>query len=229
MNRVSTMTPTLSGSASLILSMTLRLLLCLGWMLWLWFTTGALWAQQCLPLYGWVFEHVASDFRLVSLLVSHEGMDQVVRVTVGWKHTMVIGEHVIYPHALGTANASTLWAHGFTGPMIAVCFATVWPVMGPSASGPPLKRLFRAVLCLLGRYTAVLPLAVGLVAVDAPVVLAGELWHMVLTELAPETASAVVLWRSFMQAGGRYALGLCAGAVAVVLVQRLGTAITSRP
>jgi hypothetical protein len=209
--------------------MILRLVLSVGVMLWAWLTWGPYWVQQCLPFYGWVFEHVAPDLRLVSLLVSREGMDQVVRATVGWKHTVVIGEHVIYPHPLGTANASTLLAHAFTGPMVALCCASVWPVMMPKTSSTWAQRWCRFASHLLARYVVVLLLAVGLVAVDVPVVLAGELWHMALAQLSPETTSAVVLWRSFMQAGGRYALGLCAGALAVAVVQRLSPGLTSRP
>jgi hypothetical protein len=158
-------------------------------------------AEAWLPAYRAVFAWVADEFRLLSLAIDHEGADRVLRATVAWKRIVVLGGHVIYPDPRGTANASTLIAHALQGPMTAVIAAFAWPARR--------IREFAWRVLLLG------PLLTVLVLSDLPCVLAAELWELPLDALAPGTVSVLVIWKDFLQGGGRHALGLAAAVAAV--------------
>lgn len=169
-----------------------------------------------LPMFGVVFEWAADDFKLLRLTIDNEGADRVLRATVMWNHITFLGGHVIYPDPRGTANASTLLAHALQGPLVAIVTACTWPTARSSAS-----RMWAE----LGiRLLVLLPLLVILIGIDMPVVLAGEIWHFVLDALAPQTSSALVTWKRFMQGGGRYALGFGTAVLAV----HFGQAIAAR-
>lgn len=170
-----------------------------------------------LPALAGVFEWVSGDFKLLRLAIDQEGADRVLRATVMWKHVMVIGGHVIYPDPRGTANASTLLAHALQGPLVAILAALAWPVRQWAVTvtrhslRPWLEWTFRAV--------ALLPLLAILVLLDMPIVLAGELWDLALGALDPGATSILVIWKQFMQGGGRYALGAATGLLALLLAR----------
>jgi hypothetical protein len=157
--------------------------------------------EALLPAYRTAFEWLAGDFRLLALAIDHEGADRVMRATVVWKHIVVLGGHVIYPDPRGTANASTLIAHTFQGPLVALIAAAAWPATD--------KREWLPRLALL------LPMLCLLMLCDLPGVLAAELWQIATDALAPGSFSPLLIWKNFVHGGGRYALGLAAAAVAV--------------
>lgn len=173
---------------------------------------------SCLPAYRAVFAWVAGDFDLVALAIDREGADLVLRARVMWRHAVVIGHHVIPPDPRGIAEASTLLAHALQAPILAMLTALAWPARARCGCGgavrPSLEWGARAV--------ALLPLLVALVVFDMPVVLAGELQQLVFEALDPGATSALVVGKQFLQAGGRHALGLAAGALAVIAACRLG-------
>jgi hypothetical protein len=165
-----------------------------------------------LPLLREVFEAVTPDFRLLQFGIDHQGGDRVLRATVMWAHIQVLGGKVIYPDPLGTANASTLVAHVFQGPLTAVIVALAWP----SRANARMRWLEWALRAIVG-----LPLLIAIVMLDVPLVLAGELWEMVLQALEPGSLSVLAAWKGFMQGGGRYALGVAGGSCAVLSAQAL--------
>ncbi|RRS06037.1 hypothetical protein EIP75_00010 [Aquabacterium soli] len=165
-----------------------------------------------LPLFGAVFEAIAGDFKLLRLAVDQEGADRVLRATVMWKHIVFIGGHVVYPDPRGTANASTLLAHALQGPLVALLVTCAWPL-----SDSPHHTSWRE----LGiRVLALCPMLAFLISADVPVVLAGELWQLVLEALAPGSGSPVVHWKNFLHDGGRYALGLAGAVIAIQFAKR---------
>lgn len=178
-------------------------------------THGEAVVQSWLRTYETVFELVADDFQLLRLFIDHEGADRVVRVVVMWKHIVFIGGQAIYPDPRGTANASTLLAHALQGPLVAILAAIAWPTVQTTPKGAKGTRAVDSWAEWAGRTALLLPLLAVLVLIDMPVVLAGELWQMVIDALEPGRASWLRTWKYFMQAGGRYALGLAAGMLAV--------------
>lgn len=161
--------------------------------------------HAALPYFSQVFEWVADDFRLLRLVVDQEGADRVLRATVTWKHIVVIGGHEIYPDARGTASSSTLLAHALSGPLTALIAVCAWPTLLRS----------RAWIEANLRCLALMPLLVLQVLIDLPIVLAGEIWAKVLNTLDPGAMSLLVIWKDFMQSGGRYACGLVSAVLAI--------------
>lgn len=176
---------------------------------------GAAFVESCLPAYRFVFERVAGEFRIQSLTLDREGADHVVRVRVTLKPILVLDGKVSTPDPRGTANASTLMAHALLGPMLALLTAFAWPVR---RSAEIAWRLLLAA-----------PLAGLLVVIDVPCVLAAELWEIVIDGLAPNTFSPLVLWKKFLQGGGRQALGVAMGLAGVALSARGFTDQKRRP
>jgi hypothetical protein len=170
-----------------------------------------------LEAYRVVFSWVADDFKLLSLYIDQEGADRVLRARVMWEHLVVIGGKVLYPDPRGTANASTQLAHALQGPMVALLTVIAWPHPTDHAEGKPVRLWIEWAI----RACALIPLLAVLVLIDMPVVLAGELWDLVLSELDPGSTKALVIWKTFMQGGGRYALGLVGGCLAVLAARHL--------
>jgi hypothetical protein len=170
-----------------------------------------------LNAYRAVFAWVADDFKLLSLNIDHEGVDRVLRARVTWRHIVVVGDTVIYPDPRGVADASTLMAHALQGPLAALLAAIAWPLRERDLS----LRGSGAWLEWSVRGAVLVPLLAILVLTDMPLVLAGELWAMVLEALEPDATSALVLWKRFLQGGGRFALGVAAGVSAAVVARGL--------
>ncbi len=168
---------------------------------------GAAFVDACLPAYRLVFGQVADEFRIQSLGLDREGADRVLRVRVALRPVLVIGGKVIHPDSRGSANASTLAAHALQGPMLAMLTALAWPARRRSEIG--------------WRLLLLAPLVSLLVLCDLPCVLAAELWELVIGRLAPHALSPLVIWKNFLQGGGRLALGLVAGAASVALAARI--------
>ncbi len=163
---------------------------------------GEAMVEACLPLFHKTFSVLASEFNVVSIVLDREGADRVVRATVSLRSPLVIDGRVFFPDPRGIANASTLIAHALQGPVVMLAIALAWPA----------SRLVEHAC----RVLLLAPLLLALLALDVPSVLAGELWRTVVDALAPGSTSALLGWKSFMQAGGRYAL---ASAGAIVAVQ----------
>lgn len=168
---------------------------------------GAAFVDACLPAYRLVFGQVADEFRIQSLGLDREGADRVLRVRVTLRPVLVIGGKVIHPDPRGSANASTLMAYALQGPMLAMLVALAWPA----------RRWVEA----LWRLLLLAPLVALLVLSDLPCVLAAELWEIVTGHLSPDALSPLVIWKNFLQGGGRLALGLVAGTMAIAFSQRL--------
>lgn len=184
----------------------LRLMLAAAVLLPLGVACGAAVVEPILPAWRLVIGQLAGEFRIESLSLDREGADQVVRVRVALRPVLVMAGKVIYPDPRGTANASTLMTHALQGPLLALLAALAWPARRRSEIG--WRLLFLALLVSL------------LVLFDLPAVLAAELWETLLEHLAPNTFSPLVIWKAFLQGGGRHALGIAIGAASVALAAR---------
>lgn len=181
---------------------------------------GEVLVNAWLAAYRIVFSWVADEFKLLNLYIDHEGADRVLRAQVAWRRIVFIGGKAIYPDLRGMANASTLLAHALQGPLVAVLTAIAWPTRSQTATDA-VGKTTRLWLEWAARAIALLPLLSVLMLVDMPIVLAGELWELALDMIVPDSTSALVIWKQFMQGGGRYALGLAAGVLAVLLARHV--------
>jgi hypothetical protein len=178
---------------------------------------GEILVNACLPFYRAVFVWVADDFKLRSLTIDREGVDRVIRAVVSWQPVVMINGKPILTNPEGMANSSTLLAHALHGPIVALLICIVWPSMyrdgTHSRSGQWLEFIARLLLLL--------PMLLAIVALDVPIVLAGELWSMAMEALDPTGSYLVVILKPFLQGGGRYALGIAAGLLAILIAHRI--------
>jgi hypothetical protein len=56
---------------------------------------------------------------------------------------------------------------------------------------------------------------------DVPIVLYAELWETLRDTFAAEQFSLAIVWKDFLQGGGRLSLGVATGALAVISAQAL--------
>lgn len=160
-------------------------------------------ARLFLPLYAEVFRWIAPEFRLIGMAIVTEGADRVVRAEVTLDQIVIVGNRVFSPDPRGRAHATTLALNAMLGPATAIMTAVVWPA--------------RRALEVAWRALVLLPFAVLTMLADAPCVLAAELWAILLEISQASDWSALVGWKSFLQGGGRYAIGIALGVAAVLL------------
>jgi len=178
-------------------------------LLWRW---GEASVRTLLPALQSVFEHCVPEFKVLAFGLDHEQVDRVLRVEVTRQHYVVLGGRAIEPNSLGSAQASTLALQTLFGPLLALWVALAWPSAGPWRRGLMVRGLRLSL--------AALP-AVMLAVLDTPVVLAAQLWQLMVDHYAPGDTSALIAASAVLQGGGRFALGLAAGACAVAVAGRL--------
>lgn len=178
-----------------------RLTLAAGVLLPFSFLLGDAAVERLLPAYQVVFEHLGDEYQVVRFSLDREGADLVVRAEIALRPVIVIRDKALTPDPRGRANASTLAANGLLAPLLALLTAFVWP------AHRPVEYLVRLAIAT--------PLLAVLMLLDTPSVLAGELWQLVLDRVAPGSFSPLVMWKEFLQSGGRQSLGIAVGLLAV--------------
>jgi hypothetical protein len=170
-----------------------------------------------LPTYKAVFIWITDEFKLRQLFIDKEGVDRVIRAQVSWQPYVMYGGKGILTNPDGIANASTLLAHALLGPIVAILVAVAWPLT--KQSNDNVKKF--ASWQWVTRLVLLIPAVSICVLIDIPFVLAGELWELALPSLDPQATSPLIIWKQFLQSGGRYALNAAAGVFAVMGAQRV--------
>lgn len=168
--------------------------------------------RAALPALQAMFEKLVPEFSVVRFGPERESADRVLRIEVTRQRYVLLGGVAIEPNARGTANASTLALQTLFGPTLALWVALAWP-----AGVGRLRWVTEPAL----RLALALPPCLMLGLLDTPVVLAAELWKIMIDYFAPAEFSPLVAAGRALQRGGRYALGLAIGAAAVATAQRL--------
>jgi hypothetical protein len=171
---------------------------------------AALWGERVLgagmPLLQRAFELAAPDFRVLEFGIAEVDAERRIAVMATLSRTTVVGSRVLVPDPRGRAEAVTPLAHALHGALLALIAAAAWPAAS-----------WRRLVC---RALIVAPLAVLLVLIDAPLVLAASLQQLLIDALAPGETSLLIAWSAFLRGGGRYALALAVAATAVGLCAR---------
>ncbi len=162
--------------------------------------------QALLPAMRWICALWVDEFRILSFSLDQEGADRVLRAVVQVAHYTVVQDRLLTPEGGGLANASTMAWQGLHSSFIALWVALAWPA--PDWLFTRLKRV--AGLSLP---------ALALLTVDAPTVVAGSLWQIVIDGLAPGSFSPLLTARTLLQGGGRLVLGAALGVAAVALIR----------
>jgi hypothetical protein len=154
-----------------------------------------------LPLYRAAFQLIDSDFRILSLGLSMEGADHVIRLNVTLSHAIVVAGHLVMANPEGIASATTLIGNVFQPLTIGLIAVLTWPS--------------RSWLNVSLRVMILISLLLIETAVDIPLLLAGNLWGLFLDNLSPGSWSPLTSWADFLQGGGRYAAGLMAAIISI--------------
>jgi hypothetical protein len=169
-----------------------------------WF--GQALVEKLLPLLKLALVWFANDFGIYKLSLVQQGPEMAVEAIAKLEHTIVLGGSAFVPN-------------GRTGYMVTTTVGTVLQ---------PLLTAFVLVLSWPGRWAEVawrcliaLLLVVPMVLLDSPLYLAGSLWDMQIRAHAPGQQSPLVWWMGFLSAGGRLAIGLAAGALAVAVASAI--------
>lgn len=171
---------------------------------------AAVWGERVLgagmPLLQRAFELAAPDFRVLEFGIAEVDAERRIAVMATLSRTTVVGSRVLVPDPRGRAEAVTPLAHALHGALLALIAAAAWPAAS-----------WRRLAC---RALIVVLLAVLLVLIDAPLVLAASLQQLLIDALAPGETSLLIAWSAFLRGGGRYALALAVAALAVGLCTR---------
>lgn len=158
-----------------------------------------------LPVLAKALAWVADDFEIVRLEFSTDRGQLTIGALARVEHTLFLGGRAIVPdgHQIGVAGTTV----GTVLQPLLVAFVLV-------VARPARWRE------LALRWTFAALLLVVVMLVDTPFALAALLWDAQLRQYEPGRASPLVWWNVFLNGGGRLALGLVAGALAIVLARR---------
>lgn len=188
-------------------SLALRLLLAVAAVL----LAAHLWAREAvallLPALSAVLSWVADDFRILRFEFVQERGNTSIGALAVLEHTLVLGGRAIVPDGESAVRTMTPIGTVLQPVLVALALALAWPARW-------LEMALR--LVLVGALLAVVML------VDTPLSLAAWLWYAQLQAHEPGRASPLVWWNIFLNGGGRLALGLIAGALAIALARRIG-------
>lgn len=159
-----------------------------------------------LPGLGWELHWLDDNYRILQLSLAAQDGDSVIRLDASLARFVVVGPHVIAPDARGHAVVTTLASSVLRPAIIGLTLLFSWPAQRA------LQHVWR--LGIGGLLLAVL------MALDVPLVLLGELWELLRAAQAPGSFSLLIIWKDFLQGGGRLALALCAVMVAIAMAQK---------
>lgn len=187
--------------AGLRFALAIVLLLALGHFI------GARLIESMLPLVKAEIAWLDDNYRVIDLELDRQGADRVIRLEVGLARIIVLGGQALHPDPRARANVSTLAGNLVQPAMLCLALILAWP------AHRIIEYPARVLLACVGIAVIVL--------VDVPFVLWGELWDIHVSAFDPDRFSLLLLWKGFLQGGGRFVLGFVIGALAVAAAQIL--------
>jgi hypothetical protein len=162
---------------------------------------------ELLSMFRAEIEAFDSTFRVHALNIARQGVDTVVRLDVGLRDVVVVGNKALMSDTRSNLSVTTLASNVYQPLLMALSLALAWP------SSFLRERAVRVVLALA--------FSLLVVAMDVPIVLYAELWETLRDTFAAEQFSLAIVWKDFLQGGGRLSLGVATGALAVISAQAL--------
>lgn len=161
--------------------------------------------EALLPTYRWTIGLIDDHYRILYLGLASQGADAVIRLDVTLQRPLIVGGHLVMPDPRGHAHVTTLSGHALQPLVVFAAGLAAW-----------CARTRREWML---RFACGLPLGWLLAAVDVPSVLTGELWALLADRYSPGVPYPLLLWKDFLQGGGRLALA-CAVAVTTIIVSQ---------
>jgi hypothetical protein len=195
--------------------LTARLLLALTLLVAISRYAGTRIVEGLIPVYRAEIELVQDTYRIRVLELATVGADRVVRIEAGIARMTAVAGKVLDDDPRNVIRVSTLAANAYLPGLLGLGLMLAWPV--------PRGRLF-GIRLLVG-----LPLLALVVLLDVPLLLLGGIHESLLLAAGAREFSPLVAWQAFMQAGGRYALAIAAGAMALMATSVEGEQNDSAP
>jgi len=149
---------------------------------------------------------VADDFKVLRVeFVKERNQDSLAALAV-LKRSVFLGGRAIVPDGVTPIVVGATVGSVLQSALVALVLVLAWPAS--------------LVEWLLRLAIATAPIAV-IVFIDTPLSMAALLWNSHVMYLEPGRFSALVAWNTFLNGGGRLALGLVAGALAIALARAL--------
>lgn len=158
-----------------------------------------------LPVLAPALKFVADDFKIVRFELVEERKNVSIGALAVLKRALFLGGRAIVPDGTQVMMVGTTVGTVLQPLLVALVLVLAWPARWSEMA---LRLAIASVL-----------LAVVLLA-DTPFSLAAWLWDAQIKLHEPGRASPLVWWNVFLNGGGRLALGLIAGALAIALAQR---------
>lgn len=158
-----------------------------------------------LPVLSPTLAFVADDFKIVRFDLVDERKNASVAALAVLERSVFLGGRAIVPDGTQVMMVGTTVGTVLQPLLVALVLVLAWPA-----------RLNEMAL----RLVIAIPLLAVVVLADTPFSLAAWLWDAQIKLHEPGRASALVWWNVFLNGGGRLALGLIAGTLAIALAQR---------
>lgn len=158
-----------------------------------------------LPVLSSALGFVADDFSILRMEFVDERHNASVAALAKLEHAIFLGGRAILPEDVSMMVIGTTVGTVLQPLLVALVLVLAWPARWAEMAW---RLAIAAVL-----------IAVVMLA-DTPFSLAAWLWDAQIRIHEPGRSSPLIAWNVFLNGGGRLALGLIAGALAIALAQR---------
>jgi hypothetical protein len=159
-----------------------------------------------MPMLESALSSVASDYKILRFDFFDERNNTSIGAIVRLEHTLVLGGRAIVPDGQSVMGVAATIGTVLQPVCVAMVLALAWPAHWRE---------------MLLRLLIIAPLLTAVLLVDTPLSMAAWLWDVQLRMHEPGRASPLVWWNTFLNGGGRLALGLIAAALSIALARRL--------
>lgn len=159
-----------------------------------------------MPMLESALSSVASDYKILRFDFFDERNNTSIGAIVRLEHTLVLDGRAIVPDGQSVMGVAATIGTVLQPVCVAMVLALAWPAHWRE---------------MLLRLLIIAPLLTAVLLVDTPLSMAAWLWDVQLRMHEPGRASPLVWWNTFLNGGGRLALGLIAAALSIALARRL--------
>jgi hypothetical protein len=153
-----------------------------------------------MPGLRWALERLAGDFRILSLDFHDDRGNRALAALAMLEHVLLVDGRVVVPDGVGRIRVTTTLGNVLQPVLVGLALIGIWP-------GRWREWLWRPMLLA--------PLLAVVLVLDTPLGFALRLWHTTLNAHQVPHDALLLGWVAALNGGGRLALGLVAGGLAV--------------
>jgi hypothetical protein len=161
--------------------------------------------EALLPITRHLLDWIDDRFTILHLGIDHTVQDTVIRLRVNLVRPLVVGSHLSLPSPKGWLEVTTTVGAMLQPLAIALGIAGAWP--------DSWRQRLRALALAFG-------LSLTFMVIDIPLTLHAYVWDMFVFHYDPQRISPLMAVHGFLHGGGRLALGMLFGALAILAAIR---------